>query len=72
MPSSGNDGSAGDACEAEYLAVAFDFRGRAESFVKIVGEFYCGVPIGVVEFANKAHRIKAAVTLRVAIAKIIG
>ena len=68
----GDDGRAGDAGEAEYFSIAFDLRGGTEGFEKIVGEFDRGAAISIVEFADQADGIEAAIPLRIAVAKIVG
>ena len=66
------DWSLGDAGEAEDALVALDFSAGAKSFLEIVGKFYGGAAVGIVELADQAEGIEIHATVRIAIAEIVG
>lgn len=61
-----------DSGHAEDFAIALDVCRGAQGLLKIVGKFDSRSALGFIEFANQTERIKGTVTVRVAIAKIVG
>src|SRR5258708_11078947 len=68
----GDSGRVGDAGKPEYPPIALNLVAGTQGFFKIVGKFYRGFALDVVEFAHQAYRIEIATALRIAIAKIVG